>query len=159
VFIVGVTLVRGNETERDVTLSVGDHVDVGGYRFTFRGVDEVRGANYIAVRGDIEVRPVAGGAPFTMAPEKRVYRVQKMPMTEAAIDAGVTRDLYVSLGEPLDAKTWTLRVYHKPFVDWIWGGAFVMAFGGLLALADRRYRIALRRERDAPASVWSEAAA
>ena len=148
VFIVGVTMVRGYETERDVKMSVGDHVYVGGYRFTFRGAQEFSGANYVAARGDIEVRPLAGGAPFTMAPEKRLYKVQQMPMTEAAIDTGVARDLYVSLGEALDEKTWTVRIYHKPFVDWIWGGAFVMALGGLLALADRRYRVAVRRESD-----------
>jgi len=142
VFIVGVTMVRGYETERDVKMHVGDHVEVAGHVFRFRGVQETSGPNYVAVRAAIEVqRP--GGTPFTMAPEKRLYKVQQMPMTEAAIDVGLTRDLYVSLGEPLDETTWTLRIYHKPFIDWIWGGAFVMALGGLLALADRRYRIAL----------------
>jgi len=80
-------------------------------------------------------------------------------MTEAAIDAGLTRDLYVSLGEPLDEKTWTVRVYHKPFIDWIWGGAFVMALGGLLALTDRRYRVAVRRERETSLPPLREAAA
>jgi cytochrome c-type biogenesis protein CcmF len=159
VFIVGVTMVRGYETERDVKMGLGDHVDVAGYRFTFRGVQETTGANYTAVRGNIGVQPVAGGASFTMAPEKRLYKVQQMPMTEAAIDAGLMRDLYVSLGEPLDEKTWTVRVYHKPFIDWIWGGAFVMALGGLLALTDRRYRVAVRRERDALLPPLQEAAA
>ena len=76
-----------------------------------------------------------------MFPEKRLYKVQQMPMTEAAIDTGLTRDLYVALGEMLDERTWTLRVYIKPFVDWIWGGAALMALGGLVALADRRYRV------------------
>ena len=159
VFIVGVTMVRGYETERDVKMGVGDHVDIAGYRFTFRGVQETSGANYVAARGDFEVRPVAGGTPFTMAPEKRLYKVRQMPMTEAAIDTGLARDLYVSLGEPLDEKTWTVRVYHKPFVGWIWGGAFVMALGGLLALCDRRYRVAVQRERNAAAAPLQEAAA
>ena len=145
IFIVGVTMVRGYETERDVKMSIGEHVEVGGYRFTFRGVGEVSGPNYVAARGDIEVQSLRGGAPFTMAPEKRLYKVQQTPMTEAAINTRLTRDLYVSLGEALDEKTWTVRVYHKPFVDWIWGGAFVMALGGLLAVTDRRYRVAVRR--------------
>ena len=159
IFIVGVTMVRGYETERDVKMGLGDHVDVAGYRFTFRGVQQTTGPNYAAVRGDLEVRPVAGGASLTMTPEKRLYKEQQMPMTEAAIDAGLTRDLYVSLGEPLDEKTWTVRVYHKPFIDWIWGGAFVMALGGLLALTDRRYRVAVRRERETSLPPLREAAA
>ena len=146
IFIVGVTMVRGFETERDVKMSIGEYVDVGGYRFTFRGVQETTGPNYVALRGDIEVQPGAGGMPFTMFPEKRLYKVQQMPMTEAAIDTGLTRDLYVALGEALDERTWTVRVYHKPFVNWIWGGAFVMALGGLLAVGDRRYRVAVRNE-------------
>ncbi|MBL8351334.1 MAG: heme lyase CcmF/NrfE family subunit [Burkholderiaceae bacterium] len=144
VFIVGVTMVRGYEIERDVKMKLGDHVEAGGYRFTFKGISEDTGPNYVAVRAAIEVQR-DGDAPFTMLPEKRLYKVRQMPMTEAAIDSGLTRDLYVSLGEPLDESTWTLRVYVKPYVDWIWGGAFVMALGGLLALADRRYRLALPR--------------
>ena len=153
IFIVGVTMVRGYETERDVKMSVGEHVDVGGYRFTFRGVQETTGPNYVALRGDVEVQPAAGGTPFKMVPEKRLYKVQQMPMTEAAIDSGLTRDLYVALGEPLDERTWTVRVYHKPFVNWIWGGAFVMALGGLLAVSDRRYRLAVRREAGEPMAL------
>jgi cytochrome c-type biogenesis protein CcmF len=160
IFIVGVTMVRGYETERDVKMAVGDQVEVGGYAFTFRGVQESRGPNYAALRGDFEVR-APGGEPFAMAPEKRLYKVQQMPMTEAAIDAGLTRDLYVSLGEPLDETTWTVRVYHKPFIDWIWGGAFVMALGGLLAATDRRYRVAVPRTASAgaqPATRLGQAA-
>ena len=159
IFIVGVTMVRGYETEQDVKMSIGDHLEVSGYRFTFRGVSEVAGPNYVAARGDIEVRKGADGTPFTMAPEKRMYKVQQMPMTEAAIDTGLTRDLYVSLGEPLDEKTWTVRVYYKPFVDWIWGGALVMALGGLLALTDRRYRVSVRREQPELVPPLREAAA
>jgi cytochrome c-type biogenesis protein CcmF len=146
VFIVGVTMVRGFETERDVKMTVGDHVEAGGYRFTLRGVNEVTGPNYLAARAAVEVQPPGGGAAFTLAPEKRIYKVQQMPMTEAAIDTGLTRDLYVALGEMLDERTWTLRVYIKPFVDWIWGGAALMALGGLVALADRRYRVPVARD-------------
>ena len=99
----------------------------------------------MAARGLVDVtrdgKPVA-----VLRPEKRVYRVQQSPMTEAAIDTGLTRDLYVSLGEAVDGgKAWIVRVYVKPFVDWIWGGCVVMALGGILAASDRRYR-AVRRE-------------
>ena len=144
VFIVGVTMVRGYETERDVKMAVGDGVNVGGYRFVFKGADEINGPNYVAARGTIEVQREGGGSTFVMRPEKRLYKVQQMPMTEAAIRTGFTRDLYVSLGEMLDDKTWTVRIYHKPFVDWIWGGCLVMALGGLLAVSDRRYRVAVK---------------
>jgi cytochrome c-type biogenesis protein CcmF len=153
VFIVGVTMVRGFETERDVTMAPGDHVDVGGYRFVFNGVREGRGPNYRAAVGDVELRQ-GERVLRTMAPEKRQYNVQTMPMTEAAIDTGLTRDLYVSLGEPVgDKGAWTLRVYHKPFVDWIWGGALLMALGGFVAIADRRYRVRVTRRVEATALV------
>ena len=89
----------------------------------------------------------------TLHPEKRVYAAQGMPMTEAAIDTTPLRDLYVSLGDPIDGDTWAVRVYHKPFVSWIWGGCALMALGGLLAVTDRRYRLATRRERELPANV------
>jgi cytochrome c-type biogenesis protein CcmF len=160
IFIVGVTMVRGYETERDVKMKLGDHVSAGGYRFSFRGVSESTGPNYVAVRAAIDVQR-DGDAPFTMTPEKRLYKVQQMPMTEAAIDMGLTRDLYLSLGEPLDEQTWTLRIYIKPFVDWIWGGALVMALGGLLALTDRRYRVPVSAQRvvSAPAEPSTGAAA
>ena len=81
-----------------------------------------------------------------MFPEKRHYPVQNQAMTEAAIDTGLLRDLYVSLGEPLPGGAWSVRLYHKPFIDWIWGGCLIMALGGVLAMTDRRYRLAGRRE-------------
>ena len=90
------------------------------------------------------------GKPVTVLyPEKRVYTVQDMPMTEAAIDPGLTRDLYVSLGDPLEGAYWLVKVQHKPFVDWIWAGCLIMALGGLLAASDRRYRVAAREPRGA----------
>ena len=145
VFIVGVTFVRGYEVERDVRMNVGDTVTAGGYQFRLDGLKEVEGPNYSATRGIVSVtrndKPVA-----ILHPEKRFFHVQQMPMTEAAIDTGLTRDLYVSLGEPLPDGAWVVRVYHKPFVDWIWGGAFLMALGGILAVTDRRYRLARREE-------------
>jgi cytochrome c-type biogenesis protein CcmF len=145
VFIVGVTMVKGYETERDVRMSVGDTVTVGAFTLRFDGTTDTTGPNYRAVRGGFDV--TRNGEHYTtLAPEKRVYNAGGMPMTEAAIRSMPTGDLYVSLGEPVDAGAWSVRVYHKPFVAWIWGGCLLMAFGGLLALSDRRYRVALRRD-------------
>src|SRR3954464_14805937 len=148
VFIIGVTLVKGYETEKDVRMQVGDTVEVGGYTFRLDGLAEVQGPNYEATRGSVAVLKNAKVL-RTLYPEKRFYRVQQMPMTEAAIDTGVARDLYVSLGEPVEGGAWVVRVYHKPFVDWIWGGAFIMALGGVLAVSDRRYRLVRTAEREA----------
>jgi cytochrome c-type biogenesis protein CcmF len=140
VFVVGVTMVKTYEAEKDVRLAIGDTVELGGYAFRFDALDDVKGPNYMATRGTISV--TRGGSPVsTMHPEKRIYNVQKNAMTEAAIDTGFTRDLYVSLGEPVDDKAWVVRVQVKPFVDWIWGGCVLMALGGLLAVLDRRYRV------------------
>jgi cytochrome c-type biogenesis protein CcmF len=146
VFCLGVTMVKTYEVERDVKMDVGDSTTVSGYTFTFRGTTEVRGPNYTAKRGLVEVTR-DGRRLSDMRPEKRVYRVQQNPMTEAAIAPGLTRDLYVSLGEPVEESgAWIVRVYVKPFVDWIWGGCLLMALGGLLAVADRRYRVKARSE-------------
>jgi cytochrome c-type biogenesis protein CcmF len=144
VFVVGVTLVKAYESEKDVRMEPGDTVEVGGYTFRFDGVRDVTGPNYVAGRGQIAVS--RNGKPVTtLHPEKRIYRVQNQPMTEAAIDTGFTRDLYVSLGEAVSNTAWVVRVHHKPFVDWIWGGCLLMALGGALAASDRRYRLAARR--------------
>ncbi|HWA11961.1 MAG TPA: heme lyase CcmF/NrfE family subunit [Burkholderiales bacterium] len=141
VFIAGVTLVKGYEVEKDLRMQPGDTAEVGGYTFRLDGFVQVPGPNYDATRGLVSVtrgdRKVA-----VMHPEKRLYHVQQMPMTEAAIDTGFTRDLYVSLGEPVEGGAWIVRIYSKPFVDWIWGGALLMALGGLLAVTDKRYRLA-----------------
>jgi cytochrome c-type biogenesis protein CcmF len=151
VFIVGVTVVKGFETERDLRMAVGDTVTVNGYAFRFDGVTERTGANFRALRGTVTV--TRDGKPVeTLHPEKRVYLAQQMPMTEAAIDSGVFGDLYVSLGEPVEGGAWSVRVYVKPFVTWIWGGCFLMALGGALALSDRRYRVPVPRERAAAAT-------
>jgi cytochrome c-type biogenesis protein CcmF len=139
VFVVGVTLVKGYESEKDVTLREGESVELGSYAFTLEGVSSVAGPNYRAARAKVSV--ARDGKPVSVLyPEKRVYNVQQMPMTEAAIDTGFTRDLYVSLAEPVQSGGWLLRVQHKPFIDWIWGGCLIMALGGLLAASDRRYR-------------------
>ena len=149
VFIFGVTLVKTYEVERDVKMDVGDTTEVRGYTFAFKGVRDLRGPNYVAARATIEV--TRNGERVTeMFPEKRVYRVQRNPMTEAAIVPMLTGDLYVSLGEPIEnSGAWVVRVYMKPFVDWIWGGCLLMALGGLVAATDRRYRRGSRRANDA----------
>jgi len=139
VFIIGVTLVKGYETERDVRMAIGDTVAVGGYTFRFEGVENTTGPNYRAARGNVTV--LQGEQTVrVMHPEKRIYNAQNMPMTEAAISTGLFGDLYVSLGEPVSDGAWSVRVYRKPFVTWIWGGCIIMALGGFLALSDRRYR-------------------
>ncbi|MGQ0656562.1 MAG: heme lyase CcmF/NrfE family subunit [Chromatiales bacterium] len=150
VFIAGVTLVRGYETERDVRMDVGDTLSVAGYTFRFGGTREVTGSNYRAERGTVTVSR-DGREIGTMHPEKRVYTAQQMALTEAAIDSGLLGDLYVSLGEPVGDGAWSVRIYHKPFVTWIWSGCILMALGGAIALADRRYRIRVAREREAGA--------
>jgi len=152
-FAFGVSMVKTYELERDVKMAPGDTTEVAGYSFMFRGVTPGQGPNYDALRGVIEVtrndRPVV-----TLRPEKRVYRVQGTPTTDAAIDPGPTRDLYVSLGEPVDnGRAWIVRVFYKPFVDWIWGGCLLMALGGGLAASDRRYRAKQRQEQPVSAEV------
>ncbi|MEK6662648.1 MAG: heme lyase CcmF/NrfE family subunit [Pseudomonadota bacterium] len=148
IFIIGVTLVKGYETENDVRMNIGSTVTMNNYVFTFRGATQQAGPNYQAWVGDVEISK-NGKLVTTMHPEKRNYLATGMAMTEAAIDAGITRDLYVALGEPLENGAWSVRVYHKPFVDWIWGGCVLMALGGLLAISDRRYRL---HQRSAKAS-------
>jgi cytochrome c-type biogenesis protein CcmF len=148
VFIVGVTLVGGYQTEQDLRMDVGSTANVGGYDFKLLGLRDVRGPNFDAVRATFEVSK-DGRRIDTLYPEKRIYRASRMPMTEVALDRGVTRDLYVSMGEPLDGgKAWGVRLYVKPFVNWIWGGCVLMALGGLLAVVDRRYRVTSRRFAD-----------
>jgi cytochrome c-type biogenesis protein CcmF len=158
VFIVGVTMVRAYETEQDVKMQPGDTVLVGGYTFRLEGFERADGPNYTSTMAIVTVLK-DGVRETTLRPEKRFYPVQQMPMTEADMDSGLTRDLYVSLGEPVGDGAWIVRIYHKPFVDWIWGGAFIMAIGGLVALTDRRYRIARREERSTNAAAVRPAAA
>ncbi|MGZ8265402.1 MAG: heme lyase CcmF/NrfE family subunit [Burkholderiales bacterium] len=148
VFIVGVTMVKGYEIEKDVRMLPGETLEIAGYTLRLDRVEQVKGPNYGAVRGTIDV--TRAGKPVTvMHPEKRVYLVQNNPMTEAAIDSGFTRDLYVALGDPLGGGAWLVRAHYKPFVSWIWIGCLIMGIGGLLAATDRRYRTASRRETEA----------
>ena len=148
VFVVGVTMVNGFDDQKDVHMRTGDTTTVNGYTFTFTDLNEIKGPNYIAARGTFDIT-YDGKKLTTLNPEKRLYTVQQMPMTEAGIERGFTRDLYVSLGEATNDGAWIVRVQHKPFVGWIWGGCLIMALGGLLAASDRRYRIASRLKKEA----------
>ena len=143
-FALGVSMVRTYEVEEDLTMTLGASATVGGYEFRFADLHELHGPNYEAIEADMPV--TRNGSEVTVLhPQKRVYRVQRTPTTEAAIQPGITRDLYVSLGESVQPNTWTLRVHVKPFVDWIWGGCLLMALGGLVAVSDRRYRLKQRQ--------------
>ena len=148
VFIIGVTMVKGYETERDVRMDVGDTLVAGAYVFRFDGVRDVEGPNYRAAQGHVTVTK-NGKLVIELYPEKRLYNASGMTMTEAAIDTGFLRDLYVSLGEPIPDSNgaWAVRIYYKPFIDWIWAGCFLMALGGVLAISDRRYRIYDRKSK------------
>ncbi|RZT36353.1 heme lyase CcmF/NrfE family subunit [Cupriavidus agavae] len=153
VFIVGVTMVNSQETMRELAMRPGDSVTVEGYVFRFDGVVPVTGPNYEALRGVISV--TRHGQPVTtLGTERRIYRSQDMPTTEAAIDTGFARDLYVAIGEAAGERVWAVRIYVKPFVKWIWAGCGLMALGGLMAACDRRYRQYRVRQPD-PVAVAS----
>ena len=148
VFVVGVTMVTGYQSEQDVRMQRGDTAYAGGYEFKFNGTTNINGPNYAAARAEVIVSR-NGKEIERMYPEKRNYTARGDVMTETAIDSGLFRDLYVSLGEPVAQGAWSVRVYYKPFVGWIWGGALLMALGGGLAVSDRRYALAARKEREA----------
>ncbi|MCE2856519.1 MAG: heme lyase CcmF/NrfE family subunit [Comamonadaceae bacterium] len=141
VITVGITMVKTYEVERDVRMGLNDTVTIENYSFELVGVSDVDGPNYKALRGDIKVNK-DGKYLEMLYPEKRKYFSSAMPMTEAGIDSGLFRDLYVSLGEPIEGERmqWSVRVFYKPFVSWLWYGAILMVLGGLLAVSDRRYR-------------------
>jgi len=146
VFAFGVSMVRTYEVEEDLTMAIGSSATVGGYEFRFADLHQLHGPNYEAIEGDMPVTR-DGREVTVLHPQKRVYRVQRTPTTEAAIQPGLTRDLYVSLGESVQPNIWTLRVHVKPFVDWIWGGCLLMALGGIVCVSDRRYRLKARQAR------------
>jgi cytochrome c-type biogenesis protein CcmF len=155
-FIIGAAVVSHHAEERDLRMSPGQSVEIGGHRYVFDGVAQTQGPNYSANRGTFQVfkgdEQVA-----TLHSEKRTYLVQSRPMTEAGISSGLWRDLYVSLGENLGGGDWSMRVYYKPFMAWVWLAGTFMTLGGLLAVTDRRYRTLKRKKRMA-AGKRSEAA-
>ncbi|SEI39743.1 cytochrome c-type biogenesis protein CcmF [Azotobacter beijerinckii] len=140
---LGIVLSSQESAERDLRMAPGDAVELGGYRFVFEGTRRHQGPNFVADRASVRV--FDGDDEVTVLhPEKRLYTVQRMPMTEAGIDAGLARDLYVALGEPLENGAWAVRLHIKPFVRWIWLGGLMMAFGAALAACDRRYRLKVK---------------
>jgi cytochrome c-type biogenesis protein CcmF len=146
VFVFGVTVVRGYQTETELRMPPGSSVAVGRHALRFDGVTRVTGPNYEAERGHF-VLTLQGEPVDVLQPEKRRYlSLPATPMTEAAIDSGLLGDLYVSLGEAAGDGAWSVRVHHKPFVTWVWGGCALMALGGVAAALDRRYRV--RRTHD-----------
>jgi len=141
--IIGIALVSGYESERNAKMALGDTTKLEGYTFTFGGVEEINGPNYRAARARLQVQD-AKGRVFELHPEKRIYNAGGMPMTEAGIHYGAFRDVYAALGEEIAPQEWTVRVFIKPFIGWLWVAAALLTLGGLLAASDRRYRIALR---------------
>jgi cytochrome c-type biogenesis protein CcmF len=139
VMVLGIAFTTTYSVEKDVRLAPGESITVNDYTFRFEGVADHQGPNYVAQRGTLIVSH--DGFVETLHPEKRIYRVQQNPMTEAAISGNAFRDLYVALGEPLDAGAWAVRIYHKPMIRWIWFGALMMALGALLSMLDKRYRL------------------
>jgi cytochrome c-type biogenesis protein CcmF len=140
VFVIGVTMVKGYESEQDIRVDLGQTLKIDGLDFRFDGAKAEMGPNYESMKGTFYISK-NGKEVITLYPEKRFYPVQGSVMTEASIAPGVIRDLYISLGEQLEGGAWSVRIYIKPFVQWIWAGAILMALGGILALIDKRYRI------------------
>ena len=140
--VIGVAFTSSLSIERDVALGSGDTINVQGYDFTLTAFKEVTGSNFDATQAEVNVSK-NGQTVATLYPEKRNYIISMMPMTEAAIDASLMRDVYVALGEPIaeDSNQWAVRIYVKPLIRWIWLGAIIMALGGLLSMLDKRYRI------------------
>lgn len=137
--IVGVAMVSNYAIERNVQLGAGDYIELGGYGFTLTELRERRGPNFLADTATIEI--TRNGRPITtLRPEKRFYIARGQPMTDVALYPGLLRDLYVAMGEKLDDGSWTMRIQVKPFIRWLWLGALLMAAGGVVAVADRRYR-------------------
>jgi cytochrome c-type biogenesis protein CcmF len=154
VFLVGLSLTSTLSSEKHLRMEAGDTYEMSGYSFEFLGTRRVQGPNYAADQGEFVI--TRGNREITrLYPEKRQYMQRGNTMTEAAIDPGFTRDLYVSLGEPLDqsGRAWAVRVYHKPFIRWIWLGALLIMAGGFLAAANKRYRRKMVVKETAPAGV------
>jgi cytochrome c-type biogenesis protein CcmF len=149
-FVIGVTIVSAFSIEADRSVRVGDTESVAGYDFELRGLRNVDGPNFRALEGEVDIYK-DGEFVAQLRPQKRTYIVQQSPMTEAGIDAGWNRDLFVALGDPLGNDAWSMRMQYKPMIRFIWLGAFVMALGGLVAASDRRYRLTAEAKDVSPA--------
>ena len=137
--VIGIAASSFYSTQREVAMKVGDSVKLGPYVFKFIDLNGLKGANYGGVRAEISVSK-AGNFQKILHPEIRTYQADKISLAKAVVDVGIFRDLYVTLGRPLSSGAWTVRVYYKPFIRWIWWGGFLMALGALLAATDKRYR-------------------
>ncbi|MEP6972350.1 MAG: heme lyase CcmF/NrfE family subunit [Betaproteobacteria bacterium] len=157
VFVVGVTVVSGFATENDVRMEPGDTASVAGYQVRLDKIEDVKGPNYQASRATLTISR-DGQVVSTVTPDRRVYNVSRSPMTEVAIDRSLLRDVYIALGDPVSATAWSVRLHHKPFVNWIWLGCVLMALGGLMAVMDRRYR-KVRVQRRVPVRAGADAGA
>jgi cytochrome c-type biogenesis protein CcmF len=154
--LIGIAVSSNYSSEVHKRMGVGDRVDLSGFTFVLADIRTLPGPNYRAT--EATVRVLKDGVLITeMDTQKRLYNVRGMTMTEAGIHAGFTRDFYVSLGEPLDHGDWSMRLYYKPFVRWIWLGALMMVLGGLLAVSDRRYRTAPAATGAAPGRAGGDA--
>jgi cytochrome c-type biogenesis protein CcmF len=143
-FVLGITMVMTYNVEKDLRMEPGNGYMLKGYEFVFLGTHQVQGPNYVADEGMIEVRK-DGKLIAELAPQKRIYKGQDNSMTEASIDVGLFRDLYAAMGEPLGGGAWSLRLYYKPMIRWIWLGTILMTLGGVLAVSDKRYRRRLKQ--------------
>ena len=151
----GVAGLMAWELEDIRTVQLGEIVEIGDYQVSLTNVEQTQGPNYFSTTGTVVVRS-EGTLVATLHPEKRVYPVQAMPTTEAAISNGLLRDIYVVIGDAQQDGGWALRSHVKPLANWIWAGTIIMALGGLLSLTDRRYRMAVGARRSAPKGVPAE---
>ena len=135
--VIGITVSSGYGIQDDVKMSPGDQVTLAGYQITYVNEAPLHGANYHGTRARFSISSF--GRSIDIYPEKRLYQVGGMAMTDSAIDVNLFRDIYIALGEPIGRDAWSVRLYYKPFIRWIWGGGFLILLGGLLALSDRRY--------------------
>ena len=157
IFMLGATVASAYNFERDFSARPGDTIEAGGYEFVFNSVRESQGPNFVADEAEIELRN-DGDLIAVLKPQIRTYQVQREPMTEAAIETNVLRDVFVALGEPLGAGAWSIRIRVKPLIAFLWLGSGLMALGGLVAITDRRYRVVMRQPQTAAAQPATGAA-
>ncbi|MGB7306275.1 MAG: heme lyase CcmF/NrfE family subunit [Burkholderiaceae bacterium] len=160
-FVLGATAVTAYESHAEASIKVGDDLNVGPYTVRFDSLDSLTGPNYRGAVGTFSVFEASQGTAdkpiAVLRPEKRVYNVSGQAMTEAAINRSLAGDVYVSMGEPLGNQTWVIRAHIKPWINWIWLGCVMMAVGGFLAVADRRYRRTRRQQAKANTGATARA--
>jgi cytochrome c-type biogenesis protein CcmF len=158
IVMAGATVASNYGMERDVRMTLGDTAAVGDYQVVFVEMGNRRGANFTAEYGRFEILDSDGQLVSVQFPEKRQYLVQRSVMTEAAIDAGLFRDIFIAIGERVSDDAWAIRVQYKPLVRWLWLGAIFMAVGGFMAISDRRYRLreTVQKSVEPPAARDSE---